>query len=751
MMSLVSEAPLPWQEMLEIAPVAISVIDPFGRQVTCNRAFADLLGYPIEELVDLDVGRMTRAADHAWTRSYLTQLASGDIDQFVTDKIYVRKDGSEFTGRLSARALRDADGQCSLMLAAIVPLDDQPSVGDAGARRLLEFTTDSLTVVDLDGQVRETTGRYAPVLGYPSEFWRTRTVFDLLTEDSSARLLELRQQLLAEPDLPIETEVEVRGADGSIETLQVRAVNRLEDPDIGGIVLTTRNVTEHLRTLAELLEGRNTAEAVADAQTRLLATVSHELRNPLHAVQGLAELLAGEDLPVGAAELAETLRRQLASLTQVTQDLLDAARIDAGEVAIVPSSINLEALVDDVVAVGSAAAAEKPVEVLSRVSIDAPDWVMADGDRLRQVLSNLVGNAVKFTDDGSVQLVVRPGTDGSVSFAVIDTGVGIPDDEQDTVLEPFRVASTGGEQRGSGLGLSIVQRLVAAMNGRLSMTSVVGAGTRFDLALPLERSAPPVPTNGRQLPAGLRVLVVEDNPVNQELAKSQLQRLGLSAHVVGTGEEALELLDGAPDLVYDVVLMDHQLPGISGIETTRRIRERSDDVAGIPVVGLSASASADDADAFLAAGMDGFIAKPASLTDLASAIGRAVERTPQVSVETVEADLNDGELPHLDVAALDQLTADLGDQEVVASLIETFLLELDERVDTINHGLANGHAESAQRAAHTLKSSARLLGAIRLGDSCASIEQGAMTGADVTELADEARRHMTDWLARTPT
>ena len=126
-----------------------------------------------------------------------------------------------------------------------------------------------------------------------------------------------------------------------------------------------------------------------------------------------------------------------------------------------------------------------------------------------------------------------------------------------------------------------------------------------------------MPTAGHELPAGLKVLVVEDNPVNQELAKSQLKRLGLSAHVVGTGEEALELLDASPDLVYDVVLMDHQLPGISGIETTRRIRERSDDVAGIPVVGLSASASADDADAFLAAGMDGFIAKPASLTDLA--------------------------------------------------------------------------------------------------------------------------------------
>ncbi len=465
----------------------------------------------------------------------------------------------------------------------------------------------------------------------------------------------------------------------------------------------------------------------------------------------MAELLADEDLPIAAAELAESLRRQLSSLTQVTQDLLDAARLDAGEVAIVPRSINIGALVDDVVAVGSAAATNKPVEVLSRVSIDAPDWVMADGDRLRQVLGNLVGNAVKFTDIGTVQLVVRPADDGSVAFAVIDTGVGIPDDEQSMVLEPFRVASTGGEQRGAGLGLSIVQRLIGAMNGRLRMTSVVGEGTRFDLTLPLERSQPPVPTNGHELPAGLRVLVVEDNPVNQQLAKSQLARLGLSAHVVGTGEEALELLDGGSNVVFDVVLMDHQLPGISGIETTRRIREGSGEIAGIPIVGLSASASSSDADAFLAAGMDGFIAKPASLTDLSSAIGRAVERSQQTRIDLIDQVAPDSELPHLDIAALDQLAGDLGDREVVASLVRTFLAELDERVDTITGGLTNGHVESAQRAAHTLKSSARLLGAVRLGDCCASIEQHPVTDADVTELATHARQLMTDWLQRAAT
>jgi PAS domain S-box-containing protein len=748
MMSLVSDVTLPWQQLFEAAPTAISVIDPFGRQVACNQAYADLLGYPIDELADLDVGSVTRASDHGWTRSYLRQLASGDVEEFVTDKVYVRKDGTEFTARLSARALRDSDGQCSLLAATIVPVEARAPIGEAAARRLLEFTTDSLTIIDPDGDVRETTGRYAPVLGYPPEFWHTRTIFDLVSDDERSRLLGLRERLTADPTTPIETEIEVRAADGSIETLQVLATNCLDDPEIGGIVVTTRNITEHLRTLSELLRSRDVAEEVADAQTRLLATVSHELRNPLHAVQGLAELLADEDLPAPTAALAETLRRQLSSLTQVTQDLLDAARLDAGAVAIEPRPTNVAALVTDVVAMASSAAAHKSVDVSSRVAVDVPDWVMIDGDRVRQVLSNLIGNAVKFTPAGTVQLVVRPSADDTINFSVVDTGVGIPAEEQAAVLEPFRVASTGGENRGAGLGLSIVQRLVGAMNGRIRMSSEVGRGTRFDLWLPVEAAAAPGSTNGSELPAGLKVLVVEDNPVNQQLARSQLERLGLVATIVGAGEDALDLLDGASDGSFDVVLMDHQLPGISGLETTRRIRERSDGLAEIPVVGLSASASAADADAFLAAGMNDFVSKPASLGDLSTAIARAVDRSSAASPDVAADGQAAAGAADLDLGVLQELVVDLGDHAVVAGLVETFLNELDGRVNSIDSATRGGDVETARRAAHTLKSSARLLGAVQLADACASIERDPAASVEVVPLAATASELMRAWLER---
>ncbi len=245
-----------FQQVFEELAIPVSLIDPLGRQVGCNRAYADLFGYSIEELDELDVGRITRAADRDWTRGYLTQLSSGDIDEFVTDKVYVRQDGSEFTARLSARAIRDPDGTCSMLVATITPLVERIAVRPNRAQRLLEFTTDTVTVVDVDGKVQETSGGAVPTLGYPPEFWHNRSILDLVVEEDRARLVEIRERVLADPTSVIETEIDVRAADGSPATLATVAANHLDDPDIAGIVVTTRNITEHLRTLSELMQRR---------------------------------------------------------------------------------------------------------------------------------------------------------------------------------------------------------------------------------------------------------------------------------------------------------------------------------------------------------------------------------------------------------------------------------------------------------------------------------------------------------------
>lgn len=741
MMFTVSAPSVSYEGLFEAVPVAISVIDTLGRQVACNQAYAGLFGYSLAEVAELDVGRITRTTDRDWTLAYLTRLVSGEIDEYVTDKVYVRRDGSEFTGRLTARALRDSAGECSFLVATIVPADRR-SAADApsGVNRLLEFTTDTVTVVDVDGTVLETTGRSIAALGYPAEFWNERSILDLVLDEEQSRLLELRDQVIAEPDKPIETEIQVRAADGSTATLAAFAVNRLDDPDVRGIVLTTRNITEHLQAMSELVYRRDTAEAVADAQTRLLATVSHELRNPLHAVQGLAELLTEEALPQAAADLAETLRRQLVSLTQVTQDLLDAARFDAGEIVFEPEPTDLPSLVRDTAAVARAAVRNRPVEVSSQVGSDVPEWVMVDDARLRQILTNLVGNAVKFTPSGSVDIVVRADGPDAVMLSVIDTGVGIPDDERPAIVEPFRVASTGGAERGAGLGLSIVQRLVDALDGRLTVTSEVGRGSRFDVRLPLEPAAPPSTSPDVEARRGMQVLVVEDNPVNQQLARSQLERLGMVATIVGTGEDALELLDGPSGAAVDVILMDHQLPGISGLETTRRIRERGDAIGEVAIVGLSASAS--NAEVFLAAGMNAFVAKPASLADLASALSNTdaeVASGPAGGRRETDQSID----VEVDTATMDRLAEELGDREIVEQLVDVFLAELDGRIETIT--TSSGDDEVSGRAAHTLKSSARLLGATSLADACQAIELGESVDVDLPVIAGATRIRLAAW------
>lgn len=751
---------IPWQKLVDELPIAVSVLDLDGHQVACNQEYADMLGYSLDEVAALDVATITRVGDQQWTRAYLDRLVSGEIDHYTTDKAYVRRDGTTFNGRLTSRALRDDHGRCTHLIGTIQPVDERPTITTAKVRRMLGYTNDTLTLVGADGAVIETTGRYVSVLGYPPEFWATRTVFDLIDRDDVDRVLGLREDLLAMPGGEIETEFVVKSADGEDNILHVRAFNELDDPDLRAIVLVTRNVTEHRRAVADLARSKRRAEANVDSQTRLLATVSHELRNPLHAAHGLLDLLVSDELPPHAAEIVHTLRRQLKSLAQVTDDLLDAARLDGGKITMQPVPTDLNEIVSDVVNLARASAVtmgkDGQLDVSSRMMQGAPGWVLADTDRLRQVLSNLVGNAVKFTDTGSVQLVVRSEYD-DVVFSVIDTGVGIPLDEQEAVLKPFGVGSTAGDRRGAGLGLAVVQRIVQAMGGSVTMTSAVGTGTRFDIRIPLRITEAPVAARSVELTAGLAVLVVEDNPVNQQLAQRQLERLGLVPTIVGSGEEALDALAEHDD--YAVILMDQQLPGMSGTDTTRLIRNLPGPAAAIPVVGVSASASSADHLAFTDAGMNASISKPASLGDLSRVIAEVLadeEGVPAAaSVATADAaaapsDADDRSEPHtpsVDVAVLARLSDELGSSGIVASLVQTYLGELDVRIasmaDPAVHGLAD-----ATGVAHTLKSSSRLVGALALGAESERIEKGGdVDPASLRSLAARTRAELAHWVA----
>jgi PAS domain S-box-containing protein len=626
------------------------------------------------------------------------------------------------------------------------------------------------TLVSTTGAVIQTTHQHQQVLGYSKEFWATRTMFDVLEPDQHERAEQFRQDVLASPGQEMNIEVKVRAADGTLNDVMVQAINLIDEPSVNAIVLTSTNVTEERRVLAELSRRSETAEAVANAQTRLLATVSHELRNPLHVIQGIAELLASEDLPPRAAELAKTLANQINGLSAITNDLLETARLDSEAIALDLAPVDLPDLIAEIVEYAKASMGQKRLTIGSLWAPGVSTWVETDRARLRQVLRNLIGNAVKFTNHGSVRIEVSASpadvvdADDVVEISIVDTGVGIPLNEIGAILEPFQTGSTAGEQKGAGLGLAIVHRLVTALGGTLTITSTLRQGSSFIVALPLKTLAIPEVSAPKQfvdrrITAGACVLVVEDNLVNQQLAKSQLDRLGMTACIVGSGEEALEFLADDKKPRIDVVLMDYQLPGIDGLETARQIRLLDGRASQVPIVGLTASASVADRNAFLDAGLDGFIAKPATMIDLRYGISEVMNRSrvearrvdlPEV-IDLENCDdlsLTDSNDDSFDGRTLDQLVEEFADRKLVVGLVETFVADLRSRTETFLTAIESGDAIAAARVGHSLKSSSKLLGADELSEQCRLVESGkSVDTTSLRALIDSTTTRLGEWVA----
>ena len=733
-------------EALLHAPVAWALFDIDGHGVASSREYAAVFELNPDDLIGLPFEAMIGPGDRGHTGEVLAQLRAGELAEYVSMQQAPRPGGGDQSVRLTLRPL-ERDGQRLALFSTAMPVTDVARFDAHRIQKLIENIDDTISLIDENGALIETSGRYKPILGYPSEFWADRTIFDLLHPDDALRVLAMRERVIASPGAVVTGEFRVEAADGSYQPLEVHAVNLLHDPDVAGIVVTSRNISDRVALMRDLAESRDAALAEADLRTRLIATVSHELRNPLHAMAGLAELLTtSTGLDDDASSLANTLRRQIDGLTTVIDDLLDSSRLGVGAVSLAAQPVLVRSLVDDVVAMAGLGARNKPVAVLGHVPDEVPLWVLGDATRIRQVLSNLVGNAVKFTAEGEVLLVVAP-TPGGLRFDVRDTGQGIAAAEMSTIFEPFTTGSNAGEGSGAGLGLTIVRQLVELMSGTIQAVSTTGGGSMFTVTLPaVECAAPPAVAEPPPLHiSGQSVLVVDDNAVNQMLAESQLARLGMRAVVVGTGEAAVDLLSKGEG--PDLVLMDYHLPGIDGLEATRQIRALEAHTGRRSViVGVTAAAAAADRRACEDAGMDDFLPKPVSLAVLGEALRRWVQHVPVV-----------GELPNtVDASVLDSLATDLGDATVVIELVRTFLDELQGRRNALADACAEGDVAAAKRAAHTLKSSSFLLGAMDLGRACQrmealqSIDEAQRTSGEILRLTADTARWYQIWLGRQP-
>lgn len=364
-----------------------------------------------------------------------------------------------------------------------------------------------------------------------------------------------------------------------------------------------------------------TAPAAAEAPPDFLALVCHELRTPLQAIMGCGELLLRDATDETSRSRLATIGQQGALMLRLVNDLLDLRAMEAGAFSIRLQPVNLPALVMQTVESCRPAAAAKGLALRCTVAADAPDWVLADGDRLGQVLLNLLANAIKFTAQGRIDVVLNAATEiGGAELAVSDTGPGIAPAEHDRIFQPFaRLAGASGTE-GLGLGLALAAHLCRRMGGDLSVASDGRSGTTFYARFAALQTSPPqaaaVPEPGSL--DGRRVLLADDNALVREVLAAQLARLGAKCETVADGEAALALaLSGK----FSAVVLDLSMPRIDGLEVARRIRARCGPT--VRIVGASAHAEAADRARAIAAGMDAFVTKPVNLGALAAALGGA--------------------------------------------------------------------------------------------------------------------------------
>lgn len=510
---------------------------------------------------------------------------------------------------------------------------------------------------------------------------------------------------------------------------------------VGVVVARSTASLRQARLLADenakvLKAERMAAERANRSKDEFLAVMTHEIRTPLNAVIGLADLLLVGDADDDQRRHLSTIRTSGEHLLSMINDILDHSKIDAGRMTLEELPFSPVESAEEVVSLMQEAANTKGLRLELVVEGPVSQRVIGDPVRLRQVLLNLVSNAIKFTNSGGITITLRAiQAGGPITFSVVDTGVGMDEATRVRVFNPFTQGDSSISRRygGTGLGLSISQRLVKLMGGVISVESAPGRGSAFAFTLPLLPTSRPTSNIQRSTPSDQvpsfqgRVLVVDDREINRQVAVAMVKRLGLAVEEAVDGRAALERLAKGG---IDLVLMDCQMPELDGVATTAELRLREDTDRHLPVIALSAAVTPADRERCRLAGMDGFLAKPIRLDQLAGELSRFLRITQTTPVPSGED--APGTTVILDPQVIATLRSLDSDPAVFTHMIDTYVREASNTIATIVFDGVAGRREGLAERAHAMKGAALTIGLTRLAKALDIFENIAQTGDDHT-------------------